>query len=126
MFKKIAALGAAAALCVGLMSGCGASGTTADTSYSAENPLVLTLAHGLSETHTVHIAMTQFADEVAEKTDGRIHSLGELQDFFLGSRCHNTAACVDKRLFCLFDHLNDFVDAAALGLSRLLYNTRDF
>ena len=27
MFKKIAALGAAAALCVGLMSGCGASGT---------------------------------------------------------------------------------------------------
>ena len=72
MFKKIAALGAAAALCVGLMSGCGASGTAADTSYSAENPLVLTLAHGLSETHTVHIAMTQFADEVAEKTDGRI------------------------------------------------------
>ena len=40
MFKKIAALGAAAALCVGLMTGCGASGTTADTSYSAENPLV--------------------------------------------------------------------------------------
>ena len=33
---------------------------------------MLTLAHGLSETHTVHIAMTQFADEVAEKTDGRI------------------------------------------------------
>ena len=55
------------------MTGCGASGTTADsTGYSAENPLVLTLAHGLSETHTVHIAMTQFADEVAEKTDGRI------------------------------------------------------
>ena len=72
MFKKIAALGAAAALCVGLMSGCGASGTAADTSYSAENPLVLTLAHGLSETHTVHIAMTQFAEEVNEKTDGRI------------------------------------------------------
>ena len=72
MFKKIAALGAAAALCVGLMSGCGASGTAADTSYSAENPLVLTLAHGLSETHTVHIAMTQFAEEVNEKTNGRI------------------------------------------------------
>lgn len=72
MFKKIAALGAAAALCVGLMSGCGAASTTATNGYSAENPLVLTLAHGLSETHTVHIAMTQFADEVAEKTDGRI------------------------------------------------------
>ena len=72
MFKKIVALGAAAALCVGLMSGCGAASTTATNGYSAENPLVLTLAHGLSETHTVHIAMTQFADEVAEKTDGRI------------------------------------------------------
>lgn len=73
MFKKIAALGAAAALSVGLMTGCGTSSTTADTSsYSAENPLVLTLAHGLSETHTVHIAMTQFAEEVNEKTDGRI------------------------------------------------------
>ena len=73
MFKKFAALAAAAALSLGVMTGCGASGTTADsTGYSAENPLVLTLAHGLSETHTVHIAMTQFADEVAEKTDGRI------------------------------------------------------
>lgn len=73
MFKKFAALAAAAALSLGVMTGCGVSGTTADsTGYSAENPLVLTLAHGLSETHTVHIAMTQFADEVAEKTDGRI------------------------------------------------------
>lgn len=72
MFKKIAALATAAVLCAGLMAGCGASSTTADTSYSAENPLVLTLAHGLSETHTVHIAMTQFAEEVNEKTDGRV------------------------------------------------------
>ena len=72
MFKKIAALAAAAVLGAGLMAGCGASSTTADTSYSEGNPLVLTLAHGLSETHTVHIAMTQFAEEVNEKTDGRI------------------------------------------------------
>ena len=72
MFKKIAALATAAVLCAGLMAGCGASSTTADTSYSAENPLVLTLAHGLSEAHTVHIAMTQFAEEVNEKTDGRV------------------------------------------------------
>ena len=72
MFKKIAALATAAVLCAGLMAGCGASSTTADTSYSAENPLVLTLAHGLSEAHTVHIAMTQFAEEVNEKTGGRV------------------------------------------------------
>ena len=72
MFKKIAALATVAVLCAGLMAGCGASSTTADTSYSAENPLVLTLAHGLSEAHTVHIAMTQFAEEVNEKTGGRV------------------------------------------------------
>lgn len=72
MFKRIAALGAVAVLGIGLLTGCGASASTADAGYSAENPLVLTLAHGLSETHTVHIAMTQFAEEVNEKTDGRI------------------------------------------------------
>ena len=71
MFKKIAALSAAAVLGAGLMTGCGATAAT-DNGYSAENPLVLTLAHGLSETHTVHIAMTQFAEEVNEKTNGRI------------------------------------------------------
>ena len=75
MFKKIAALSTLAELCAGLMAGSSASSTTADTSYSAENPLVLTLAHGLSEAHTVHIAMTQFAEEVNEKTDGRIQGM---------------------------------------------------
>ena len=34
--------------------------------------MVLTLAHGLSESHTVHIAMTEFAEEVEERTNGRI------------------------------------------------------
>lgn len=29
--------------------------------------MILTLAHGLSESHTVHIAMTKFAKEVKEK-----------------------------------------------------------
>ena len=51
MFKKIAALATAAVLCAGLMAGCGASSTTADTSYSAENPLVLT-ASSAAKTRT--------------------------------------------------------------------------
>ena len=38
MFKKIAALAPAAVLCAGLMARCGASSTTADTSYSAREP----------------------------------------------------------------------------------------
>lgn len=63
---------AAALLLAGLMTGCSSGSTASSGSYSAEAPLVLTLAHGLSESHTVHIAMTQFAEEVSEKTDGRI------------------------------------------------------
>ena len=62
----------AATMVLGL-AGCGSSGSaqTSDTA-TAENPLVLTLAHGLSESHTVHIAMTEFAEKVEEGTDGRI------------------------------------------------------
>lgn len=57
--KKFAAIALAASMVLGL-SGCGSSGSaqTSDTA-TAENPMVLTLAHGLSESHTVHIAMTE-------------------------------------------------------------------
>ena len=90
MFKKIAALGAAAALCVGLMSGCGAASTTATNGYSAENPLVLTLAHGLSETHTVHIAMTQFAEEVRPMAAFRSRSFPTAS---LAARTKTSSSC---------------------------------
>ena len=54
------------------LTGCAQSGAKTSTEATAENPMVLTLAHGLSETHTVHIAMTEFADKVEERTNGRI------------------------------------------------------
>ncbi len=74
MLKKLAAFAAAGILAVSALTGCGQTQNSAMTSdeATAENPMVLTLAHGLSETHTVHIAMTQFAEEVKEKTNGRI------------------------------------------------------
>lgn len=76
--KKIAALIFSFVLLLSLMlTGCeSTSGSTNDdessAEYTAENPLVLTLAHSLSEAHTVSVAIQQFADEVTEKTDGRI------------------------------------------------------
>ncbi len=72
MLKKLMAVLLLTGLAVLSLAGCGSN--TADNSMTAtrEDPLVLTLAHGLSETHTVHIAMKQFADEVAERTEGRI------------------------------------------------------
>ena len=61
---------AAVAACC--LASCGGSGATDSQSATKDNPLVLTLSHGLSETHTVHIAIQQFADEVFDKTDGRV------------------------------------------------------
>ena len=51
-------MAAALSLAVLGLSGCAQSGAKTSAEASAENPMVLTLAHGLSETHTVHIAMT--------------------------------------------------------------------
>lgn len=73
MLKKLAAAALAGVMALSVLTGCGStqSASTSDQATEA-NPMVLTLAHGLSETHTVHIAMTQFAEEVKEKTNGRI------------------------------------------------------
>ena len=64
-------LAAAAAVAVAL-SGCGGGSSGSSGKADAAHPMELTLAHGLSETHTVHIAMKNFAREVEEKTGGRI------------------------------------------------------
>ena len=52
--KKLAAIAAAFALTAAALTGCAQNGAADSASATAENPLVLTLAHGLSETHTVH------------------------------------------------------------------------
>ena len=70
--KKFAAVAAALALSVMTMAGCAQSGAGTSTEATPDNPMILTLAHGLSEVHTVHIAMLEFAQEVEERTNGRI------------------------------------------------------
>ncbi len=69
--KKITAFAAAVCLTFSLTA-CAGNSVSSSEEATAENPLVLTLAHGLSESHTVHIAMTEFAENVEERTDGRI------------------------------------------------------
>ena len=66
--KKLAAIIAAVGLSLCSLTGCAQSGVKNSAQATAENPMILTLAHGLSETHTVHIAMTEFADKVKERT----------------------------------------------------------
>ena len=70
--KKFAAIAAAFGLSALALSGCASSGAATSAHATAENPMVLTLAHGLSESHTVHIAMMEFAQKVEERTNGRI------------------------------------------------------
>lgn len=70
--KKLAAFAAAMMLAVTGLTGCSGSSAATSEEATAEKPLVLTLAHGLNETHTVHIAMTEFAEQVEKETDGRI------------------------------------------------------
>lgn len=70
--KKIAALLLTAALAAASLSGCGNSGAASSEEATAENPLVLTLAHNLAESHITSIALQEFADAVEEESDGRI------------------------------------------------------
>lgn len=73
--KKIAALLLTAALAMASLSGCGSSGSSGASSSeeaTADNPLVLTLAHSLAESHITSVALQEFADKVEERSDGRI------------------------------------------------------
>ena len=72
MKKYIAVLLTVTLICSFGLTGCGTNSVSNSKEATAENPMVLTLAHGLSESHTVHIAMLQFAEEVKQKTNGRI------------------------------------------------------
>lgn len=70
--KKLAAIITALGLAAASLTGCAQGGAKTSAQATPENPMVLTLAHSLSETHTVHIAMQEFADKVEERTGGRI------------------------------------------------------
>lgn len=71
--KRLAAVMMIMIIMLSSVAGCQATGgATSSAAATKENPMVLTLSHGLSETHSVHIAMTEFAKLVEERTDGRI------------------------------------------------------
>lgn len=74
LFRKTRTL-IVAVLATGLAlfgAGCANQGPENSAQATKENPLVISLPHNMSETHTVHIALQGFADEVYERTDGRI------------------------------------------------------
>ncbi len=64
----LTALGAVAA--AGALAGC--SGQQAVQASGEEQTFHLTLSHGLAEDHAVHIALTGFAENVREQTNGSV------------------------------------------------------
>jgi tripartite ATP-independent transporter DctP family solute receptor len=70
--KKIMFLLLAAVLTGMLLTGCGNSGAKSSGEATKENPLVLTLAHNLSESHITSMALESFAELVEEESSGRI------------------------------------------------------
>ncbi|HIV55006.1 MAG TPA: TRAP transporter substrate-binding protein [Candidatus Anaerobiospirillum stercoravium] len=69
--RVIGKLAGALALALAV-SACSQQGASNSAEATADNPMVLALAHNMSETHTVHQAIAEFADEVNKRTDGRI------------------------------------------------------
>lgn len=55
-----------------MFTGCAQQGAQYSADATAENPMILTLAHNMAENHTVHIALEEFADRAFELSGGRI------------------------------------------------------
>lgn len=72
-FKKRKPLAAALAALTSLaLAACAGTGVGHSEDATAENPMVLQLAHSLSTTHVTSLALDDFAERVAEASDGRL------------------------------------------------------
>src|SRR5699024_8594992 len=66
---RIALACAAAALS---LTACANNGVSDSSQASSEHPMVLTLAHNLSETHVTSQALDRFAQNVEQQSGGRL------------------------------------------------------
>lgn len=71
MKKRVLAILLACMMLLGLC-GCSDYGVTNSADATPENPMVITLAHNLSDTHVTGAAIQEFADKVSELSGGRI------------------------------------------------------
>lgn len=70
--KKVSVLLMTAVLSIAVLAGCGDTASQNSDEATKENPMVITLAHNLSETHITSLALQDFADRVEEESEGRI------------------------------------------------------
>lgn len=69
--KKLGVVLGALVMLFGLV-GCAQTGVNRSEDATKDNPIVLTLAHNLSDTHITSLALIDFADQVKQASDGRI------------------------------------------------------
>lgn len=70
--KKIISVLLTISIIGAILSGCGINNAKTSSEATADKPLVLALAHNMNESHSVHIALLKFADEVEKESNGRI------------------------------------------------------
>lgn len=71
MKRSLIAL-AAAVLAATTLAACAETGVARSEDATAENPMVLQLAHSLADSHVTSVALVDFAERVAEASDGRL------------------------------------------------------
>ena len=122
MKKYIAVLLTVTLICSFGLTGCGTNSASNSKEATAENPMVLTLAHGLSESHTVHIAMLQFAEEVKQKTypttprsSAQCAYCGKVFEMVNSKQKFCSHECYIKNRFWSREDAEQFVDALMTG-----------
>ena len=70
--KKLLAVLFSSLFLIAALTGCGQQSAGSSAEATKEHPMILALAHNMNEKHSVHIALQQFADKVAQKSDGRL------------------------------------------------------
>ena len=123
---------AAAIMVVGMVSallvGCGnnkEASDQADTSEAPEKNYVIKMGHVLATSHPVHIAMTEAAEKIAERTNGgvelQIYPNGELSSYQDGVEAVRSGA--PYLFFSSPGQLSDYVPDMAALQAPFLYST---
>jgi len=134
MLKKLAAITLAIGMTGALLTGCGgggkpaadSSGASSDTADSTPSQTyVIKMGHVLATTHPVHIAMTEAAERIAERTNGavdlQIYPNGELSSYQDGVEAVRSGA--PFLFFSSPGQFSDYVPDMAALQAPFLYST---
>lgn len=134
MLKRLAAIVLSIGMTGALLTGCGGSGSPAPNNSGASadkessipsQTYVIKMGHVLATTHPVHIAMTEAAEQIAQRTNGgvelQIYPNGELSSYQDGVEAVRTGA--PFLFFSSPGQFSDYVPDMAALQAPFLYST---